>query len=258
MLTLTTWERPSTLGAAEQMVSTTADLSRWMRMLLNNGTVDGVSVLDSNNVAQIFEPTMLGVRGGTVGDRFGARCLGCDTYRYLQDRIVQKDGNSVGNRTLVALAPDKRFGIAILANRNLTFFPEAVRDRFFELALGPASIDMHAANLAQQIGEEMRRTAPEPLTNALAPSLPLVDYAGVYTNVLYGTFTISATGDSLQVVAGPAAYPGELTPYDGDTFLLTWPNNLNAGYERVTFLFNADGEIEGFRTDLLGDFARNP
>ncbi len=255
VLTVTTWETASTLGAAGQMVSTGADLGRWLRMLLNGGRLEEQNLLNSDTVDEIFRPTMVGGNGGTLGDLFGARCLGCDTYRYLQDRIVEKEGTGVGMRTLVALAPDRKLGIAILANRNLTYFPEAVRDRFFELALGSAPSDLHAANLAQQTRWELLRSAPTPPVTALEPSLPLVDYAGDYTNALYGTFVISATEDALQVAAGPAGYPGTLTPYDGDVFLLTWPN-VNADANQVTFVFNADGEVESLQTGAFGEFIR--
>src|SRR5262249_42802767 len=52
-------DNQDTLGAAGGVSSTAADMARWLRMLLANGTLDGQRILRPETVQQIFAPSMV-------------------------------------------------------------------------------------------------------------------------------------------------------------------------------------------------------
>ena len=58
------------------------------------------------------------------------------SYDYAGHQIIEKGGALAGVRTILVLVPDKNAGIVVLANLNLTAFPEAVRAYFLNQLLG--------------------------------------------------------------------------------------------------------------------------
>ena len=67
--------------------------------------------------------------------------------------MIEKNGALNGVRTIVTLIPERRIGIAVFANKQLTVFPEAVRAesraRAWAIGRQPASADpRRAARLA--------------------------------------------------------------------------------------------------------------
>ncbi len=67
-------------------------------------------------------------------------------------KVLKKGGALDSVRTLLVVVPLKRFAVAILANRNLTALPEAVRAALLQQVLGqPGVADLqHSAHLAKQ------------------------------------------------------------------------------------------------------------
>src|SRR6266481_6052604 len=128
-------------GAASSGTSTASDMAKLMLMLLNKGTYGGKSILKAETVAEIFKRSMVSAIefsdlppiSETTGFYYG---LGVDSYDYAGHRIIEKGGALAGVRTIMTLVPDKNAGIVILANLNLTAFPEAVRAFFLNQLLG--------------------------------------------------------------------------------------------------------------------------
>jgi CubicO group peptidase (beta-lactamase class C family) len=233
------------LGPAGSVVSTGADLARWLRMLLAQGSFEGRPILKSATVQEIFSASMVQGKGGPLHDPNDAAGLGCESYNFLGHRVVEKNGAVDGFRSIVTLVPEKKIGIAVVANKQLTVFPEAIRAEFLERYLGPSGRDLQA-----QIHQE------QALWNALLilpplpqqPSPPCKDlsaYAGHYNSKVYGPFSVLYEGTALRVEIGPNRYPGKLQHWSDDTFLLTWPDPDDAP-GLITFVTGPSGAITGF------------
>src|SRR5215471_14117421 len=178
-------------GAASSGTSTAADMSKLMLMFLNKGTYNGRRILKSETVEEIFKRSMVSKIDFTdlppISNRTGFYYgLGVGSYDYAGHQIIEKSGALAGVRTTLVLVPDKNAGIVVLANLNLTAFPEAVRAYFLNQVLGidPETDQKEILARNEQLKKLM---APPP-----APKNPgkfngtLQSLVGVYDNNYYG------------------------------------------------------------------------
>jgi len=243
--------------AAGQVVSTGRDMTQWLRMMLNNGSVDGKQVLTPKTVHEIHAASLVAGKSGPLSDPNGVVCLGCDSYYFLNERIIEKNGALDGVRSIVILIPGKNAGLVVIANKQLTVFPEAVRDEFLERYIGKSGIDLQAKEKYNQQGWYTLLTAITVPANATPSTVAPSALAGTYSSNLYGTMTISEGADAgnMTVLLGPAGYTGTIMHQTNDTWYLSWPNpDDTTGY--VTFTTNAAGAVTGFTSDEFGPFAR--
>src|SRR2546423_11649526 len=129
-----------TTGAASSATSTAADMLKLMLMFLNKGSYNGKRILKPETVAEMFKRSMVSKIDFTdlppISDKTGFYYgLGVGSYDYAGHQIIEKGGALAGVRTTIVLVPDKNAGIVVLANLNLTAFPEAVRAYFLNQLL---------------------------------------------------------------------------------------------------------------------------
>jgi CubicO group peptidase (beta-lactamase class C family) len=214
------YENVDAFSGAGAVVSTGADIARWMRMLLAKGSFDGRRVLTEATVTQIFAASMVQGVGGPLQDPNDSAGLGCESYHFLRYRVIEKNGALNGVRTIVALVPERGIGIAVFANKQLTVFPEAVRAGFLERELGPSGRDLQAQIRREQAAWEALVAVPKPPADAAPLTRGLDAFTGRYASPLYGPLAVVRDGAKLEVTIGPHAYPGHLAHWSGDAFLL--------------------------------------
>jgi CubicO group peptidase (beta-lactamase class C family) len=78
------YENIDAFSGAGAVVSTGADIARWMRMLLAKGSFDGRRVLTEATVTQIFAASMVQGVGGPLQDPNDSAGLGCESYDFLR------------------------------------------------------------------------------------------------------------------------------------------------------------------------------
>jgi CubicO group peptidase (beta-lactamase class C family) len=254
------WVQGDVLGAAQSVVSSAADMTRWMTMLLDAGQFEGRRLLAADTVTKLFTPSMVAEASFSemppiYADSGFAYGLGWGTYYFNDFQVMEKGGALDGVRTVVELVPAKRLGIAVLANLNLLPFPEAVRGYVLERFLGPAPTDIQAEIRARTAQLEQLLAPTPPAADPLPPSLPLAGYAGDYASELYGRVVVAVDGDRLRLAFGPIGYRGTMAPYSRDTFLLTF-FRPNEGSQQATFTIGPTGQPTAFATETLGRFAR--
>jgi CubicO group peptidase (beta-lactamase class C family) len=247
-------------GAAGSAISTASDMARWMSMLLANGAVDGQQVIAADTVRTLFDPVIAApvtfTEAPPISPTNGfAYSLGWGVFHWHDARVLEKGGARAGLRTVVNLVPELELGVAVLANLNLTYLPEAIRAFVLEQALGPADTDMQAEIrvMAQEI--EAVFAAPPPTSAGLPMGADLDAYAGTYQQDLYGEFMIIVDGDNLRLEAGPDRRPAELRFDSLNTFLLDWGSPTEIP-EPLTFTLGPDGTAVSFATESLGQFDR--
>src|SRR5439155_9949775 len=215
-------------GAASSGTSTVADMSKLMLMFLNKGTFEDKRILKAKTVEEIFKRSMVSKIDFTdlppISDKTGFYYgLGVGSYDYAGHQIIEKGGALAGVRTIIGLVPDKNAGIVVLANLNLTAFPEAVRAYFLNQLLGmdPEADQKRIFALNQDLKKLM---APPPAPkNPGKFSGPLQSLVGVYENDYYGRCEILQDGAGVKLQFGPAKYPATLKHWNNGAFLLQFP-----------------------------------
>jgi CubicO group peptidase (beta-lactamase class C family) len=247
-------------GAASSGTSTAADMSKLMLMFLNKGTYNSKHILKPETVDEIFKRHMVSEIDFTdlppISDKTGFYYgLGVGSYDYAGHQIIEKGGALAGVRTTLVLVPDKNAGIVVLANLNLTAFPEAVRAYFLNQLLGidPETDQKEIFARNEQLKKLM---APPP-----APANPgkfngtLQSLVGAYENDYYGRCEILQDGDALKVQCGPAKYPATLKHWNNGAFLLLFPGATQTP-SVTTFTIGEDGTAASFESETLGTFMR--
>jgi len=249
-----------TTGAASSGTSTAADMSKLMLMFLNKGTYNGKRILKPETVEEIFKRSMvskiefsdLPPISETTGFYYG---LGVDSFDYLGYHIIEKGGALAGVRTVITLVPDKNAGIVILANLNLTAFPEAVRAYYVNQLLGIDPKTDQKEILAHNVQLKQLLAPPPAPKNRGKFNGALQSLAGVYENDYYGRCEISPDSDALKVQCGPAKYPATLKHWNNGAFLMQFPGATQTP-SVTTFMIGEDGTAESFETEALGLFTR--
>ncbi|MEQ8786047.1 MAG: serine hydrolase [Pirellulaceae bacterium] len=256
------WDNHDPMGPAGSITSNAVDMAQWLRMQLNEGEVDGRRVLSAEAVREMHKPAMVETPTFAelppIDQRSGfSYSMGWGVYHYNGFEIVEKGGARAGMRSVAVLVPEKRLGVAVFANRNLTVLPEAVRAFVLEHYLGRASYDVQAR--IQQADEQIQKMfAVEPQPKGARPkaSLPLAKYAGAYENELYGRFAIEHKAGKLSWRAGPAKYGAGVEHAGYDNFLLHFPKGRIALPEPVSFLIDDQGRPSKMISETFGTFTR--
>jgi CubicO group peptidase (beta-lactamase class C family) len=249
-----------TTGATSSGTSTASDMSKLMLMFLNKGTYNSKQILKPETVEEIFKRSMVSKIDFSdlppISDKTGFYYgLGVGSYDYAGHQIIEKGGALAGVRTILVLVPDKRAAIVVLANLNLTAFPEAVRAYFLNQLLG---IDPEADQKAIfEFNQQLKNLLAPPPTpkNPGKFNGPLQSLVGIYENDYYGRCEILQNGEALKVECGPAKYPATLKHWNNGAFLMQFPGATQVP-SITTFMIGEDGSADGFVNEALGIFTR--
>jgi CubicO group peptidase (beta-lactamase class C family) len=247
-------------GAASSGTSTAADMSKLMLMLLNKGTYNGKRILKPETVAEMFKRSMVSAIDFTalppISDATGFYYgLGVGSYDYSGHQVIEKGGALAGVRTIIVLVPDKNAGIVVLANLNLTAFPEAVRAYFLNQLLGidPEADQKKILALNEQLKKLM---APPPAPKSPGKfNGPLQSLLGVYENDYNGRCEIVPDGKGVKIQFGPAKYSASLKHWNNGAFMMQFPGATQTPVV-TTFMIGEDGNAESFESESLGVFTR--
>lgn len=252
------WDSSDTFGPAGCLNSTANDMAHWMQLHLNKGVVNGKQIISAESIEEMHTPAMVDEPGfaemppiyKNVGLSYG---LGWGIYHYKGHEVLEKGGARTGVRTVVVMVPDKKLGIAVMANQNLTVLPEAIRAYLLDKMVEHSDKDMQAeisdANVQIQ---KLFLNAEQPAKPTSQPTLPLKSYTGDYENDLYGTVQIYLEDGKLRWQAGPHKMTGPLTHLGYDTFQLAWPPGRISLPEDVTFTLTEKGQPSQLATESFG------
>jgi CubicO group peptidase (beta-lactamase class C family) len=247
-------------GAASSGTSTVADMSKLMLMFLNKGMYNGKRILKPETIEEIFKRSMVSAIDFTdlppISDKTGFYYgLGVGSYDYAGHQIIEKGGALAGVRTIIVLVPDKNAGIVVLANLNLTAFPEAVRACFLNQLLGmdPEADQKQILALNEQLKNMM--APPPPPKNPGKFNGTLQSLVGVYENDYYGRCEILQDGAGVKIQFGPAKYPATLKHWNNGAFHMQFPGATQMP-SVTTFMIGDDGNADSFESESMGVFTR--
>jgi CubicO group peptidase (beta-lactamase class C family) len=208
------------------------DMASWMAMLLNHGKMaDGKQLLSEDAVKTVWTPVVVTPANAFPGPmalanpHLAAYALGWVVEDYRGHPIIEHTGGVLGGVSALYLVPDKNLGIAVSINSEDTGARRAVLFHLLDEYLGLPQADW--IGIMQTTLKQMTDHALEALKHLppeLAPndhsSLPIANYAGVYSDPWYGTVTVKdrANGKLWITFDRTPGMEGELEHVADDTF----------------------------------------
>jgi len=228
--------------------STARDLSRFLRMQLAEGSLDGKPLLSAARIRDLQQANVIVPMEGlsaqlnpeTVQIGYG---LGWIIQDYRGRKMILHGGAIDGFRSHLVMFPEAQLGIGILSNLDSVLcnfaLANVLADRFLELK--PRGWFDEIAKLEETVAKQDARRSK--LLRARRPAnaqplVPLKDYVGVYEDPAYGPCEVTLTDRGLEVALRSMRSPLEL--YAGHLFLADEPPFRDAPFE---FVSAADGTI---------------
>ena len=259
---------------AGALVSSVADLSKWVTTLLNRGqTSDGKKLLSEAQVKELWKPLIVlhppdpPAPIAESRSNFVAYALGEGVRDYRGRLMITHTGGLLGMVTQVTMIPDLKLGVIVLTNQEVGAAFSSVSNTVLDHYLNAPPKDWVAAYA--QVKKEREAEAHKTVADASAkrnarskPSLPLASYAGRYRDPWYGDVVIEAKNGGLVMrFTHSPALTGALEHWQFDTFIARWTDRSLLADAYVTFSLDPDGAITGVKmkavsplTDFSFDF----
>jgi CubicO group peptidase (beta-lactamase class C family) len=263
---------------AGALVSSVADLAKWLTVQLNGGVLDGnkrlfsaaqsremwspVTILPIEEPGKESHPAFSETR-----PNFQAYGLGWNLRDYRGKKLVSHNGALQGFVSRTVMVPDLKLGVVVLTNAEATGAHSAIANTILDRYLNAPETDWIAAYQARDHKEEQE--AQEAIRKSSAsrkadskPSLPLAAYAGRYRDPWYGDVRIEEHAGKLSIYFTHSAdLAGDLEHWQHDTFVARWKNRTLDADAYVTFTLTPESEIGEMRmkavspmTDFSFDF----
>lgn len=234
---------PSQSSPAAGVASTVNDMTRWMRLQLNGGVIDGTRIVDQNALAATHEP--LNLQASAQGYSARATHYGLGWFVYADDagqmRWTHAGSFALGAATNTTLVPAQKLGIVILTNGFPIGVAEGMTESFLEFVMtGTQSRDWYASYRAAYdsvLYPFVQIDYRQPPSGATPPRM-LESYLGTYSNDYIGQADVELEGDHLAMKVGPARRTFSLRHWSGNTFWYTPPGEFGVAASPVTFAFD--------------------
>lgn len=202
---------PYRLGPAGNLNSSVADMSRWLRLQLADGTFEGKQIVSPDALSQ----TRIAKVGITPTDAYGQGWALTQTPR---GRVIWHNGGTNGFGAHVGFLPDYKVGIVILSNLQNQGMADALAMTAYDLLIGNPPKDHLTAALerakagAAKDDERFKRPA-EPRPSPDFSRLP-----GSYENDMMGPAHLTAEGGRAVLTLADTGAKLALEPFDGPVF----------------------------------------
>ena len=241
--------------------SSVNDMTRWLTMVLANGSHEGKQIVDSRALLPAVTPQMVSspatepaMRSGFYGYGFN---VGATSAARME--LSHSGGFVLGAGTNFVILPSADVAIVALTNATVSGVPESVTAEFADLVqFGEVREDWY--KLYGDIFNQMEQptgslVGQKPPANP-APSAPLASYVGTYQNDYWGPARITEKDGKLQLALG-TKLDVPLDHWDGNVFTYSWvsENSPPGTISKATF----DGNkltLEYYDTVKNGTFTK--
>jgi Beta-lactamase/Domain of unknown function (DUF3471) len=233
--------------------SSMRDMTRWMRLHLDNGVLDGRRYVSDSTMREMHSiqtpigttPQMRASR--LVQDSVVGYGLGWQIMDYRGHPLLWHTGNGRGQIAFMSLLPRDRLGVVVVVNTwSAPFVHAALMNRIIDTYLGYPPRDWAAEALARVPGivaaEDSARNAAHGTATAGSPPRPLTSYGGRYDEPLFGPVFVRAepSGLVLQMGQGQIA---DLVLHHGDSFMVHWRDPVYQEVYNTILTFQVEGDV---------------
>jgi CubicO group peptidase (beta-lactamase class C family) len=236
---------PDAQAPAGGVSSTVDDLTRWMRLQLSEGTLDGTPIVAADALSETRSPHILRTPpsgADTVGGFYGLGWnVEVDHLGYV--RWSHSGAFSTGAATTAVLLPKAGLGVVVLTNGSPIGAAEAIADVVVDdVVRGAPTRDWNKVWAERFAGLFAADPSLAASPAGAAPARPAAAYVGTCANPYYGAFTVRADPNGQLVIAeGPAGRAFPMTHWSGDSFTIVDAPELPDIRTELTFTVGPDG-----------------
>jgi CubicO group peptidase (beta-lactamase class C family) len=249
------------IAPAGSILSSAADMTRWMLMMLGEGELDGKRILSEDTAAEVFEPNIIYPLSPQSKElfpstHFSTYGLGWGLRDYRGRFVATHSGGIDGMLSQILLAPEEELGVVVLTNTSPagSLAHSAVTYHVLDAYLGAEGEtdwrarfrELGAAQEKQQQEQERKRDLSR--VAGTSPSLALDRFAGVYEDEMYGELLVSLEEGNL-VLRRQTSWVGDLEHWHYDTFLVRWRDPV-MGKSLLTFRLSPEGKAAALVVEL--------
>ena len=236
------------------------DWTRWLRLQINGGTLDGKRIVPEAIIRETRTPqTIVPAQSEADDPPFSAYGLGWALRDYEGHRIVSHGGGLDGMLSLSVIVPVRKIGVVVLTNYDEQEFYGELPFHVIDAYLGVHHDDRQDKLFrARQERERRERQAEERQTEADDAegnsTVNLSAYAGVYQHPALGRATITAKDGKLflEIERNPGLC-GELKHRRFQTLRIDWSDPYFRT-STIPFRLDENGKADEFRIKVRPDF----
>lgn len=234
---------PDAQAPAGGASSNVVDLSRWMRLQLNDGSLDGTEIIASAALDETHRAHVNSRAKGDPNEPIREYALGWDISQSEADpALVQwahSGAFSVGAGTTVRLLPQLGLGVVVLTNAQPVGAAEAIADTYIDTLLNGHTTKDWLGLWGERFAPIL--SPPEiPVPANPVPAKAASAYVGTYENDYYGTVAVSEKDGGLVMAWGPGLTRTlDLEHLDGPTFLYVDAPEIEGSKVPLTFEFTS-------------------
>src|SRR6476661_3362925 len=245
-------------GGASSSVN---DMTRWLTMMLANGSLEGKQILDPKALLPAVTPQIVSSRATEAAMRSGFYGYGFNVAPTSAARMELSHSGAfeLGSGTNFVILPSADVAVVALTNATPSGGPESLTAEFADLVqFGEVREDSY--ELYGDIFKQMEQptgslVGQKPPANP-APAAPPASYVGTYNNDYWGPARVTENDGKLHLALG-AKLDVPLDHWDGNVFTYSWvsENSPPGTISKATF----DGNkltLEYYDTFGKGTFTR--
>ena len=242
-------KQDNTMQSAGGIFSSISDIGRWLTINMNDGRLDGKQIIPSELLRAAHTGYTTNTRNEPPFTGEGEYGLGWQIGKYRQEKVIYHHGGFAGYNNHFSYLPEKKIAVGIAVNSGGVgrTAMQMIAAYAYDLQLGVENVDAdYAKRLDDLVAEYSKRkgeainAAAERAKRTWQLSKPFSEYAGKYTNELFGTIEITAREN-------------DVTVRWGNMFCVATPYTQKETI-RVELEPGGGGEVIGFTKDADGKF----
>lgn len=248
------------IGPAGGVWSCAEDMSKWLLFLSDSTKVNGRQLLKPETFAELFKPhaiipiSQFYPTMKLIKPHWTTYGLGWFQHDYRGQMVQFHTGSLAGLVAICGMIQDANIAVYVFGNLDHSEIRHALMYKAFDIwAFNNMSTDWSSDfyKLYKGIADTAQKKETEQLAKQVKgtqPSLVLKEYAGKYSNKIYGDIIVLSTQDSLTLQLPDSKSNLSVSHWNYDTFYGSY-NYWWWGKSFVQFSLNANGKVSGLSID---------
>ena len=257
------WINWDNVVAAGGLISSVKDMSQWLILNLNEGSLDYHQLFDASSFEKLTSPYVnLKLSGYNKkyqpSMNFKAYGLGWSLMDLYGKKVISHGGGYDGMISKIWLAPEDSLGMVILTN-SLSSLPSIIMDKSLDVLLGNNIEGTDFSALFKKHNEKQIQRAVEKLQDIESQRekinplhLNLEDYTGSYYDPMYGRVEIELRNGQLYMNMLPTdIFHSELQHWNDHIFTFKFPEHQSSlPMGKLWFTFDAEAKINALKIEV--------